>query len=87
MGRAWPHVPGVPAAGHITSRGFWHPGGIPGCRKCEPSLPCDGKQVYPSRQQAERAARSIPTRHNEVLQPYHCASHNGWHLGHPRGFR
>lgn len=85
--RAWDYMPGVPAAGHVTSGGAWHPGGARGCRKCEPSRPCDNKQVYPNRQQAERAARSIPTRPGEVLAPYHCTAHDGWHLGHPRGFR
>ena len=32
--RAWPVQPGVPAAGHVTARGYWHPGKIDGCRKC-----------------------------------------------------
>lgn len=27
-------IPGVPAAGHVTSSGFWHPGRIDGCAKC-----------------------------------------------------
>lgn len=31
-----PMIPGVPAAGHVTSRGFWHPGRAEGCVKCEP---------------------------------------------------
>jgi hypothetical protein len=31
---AWPYIPGVPAAGHVTSRGYWHPGPIDGCAKC-----------------------------------------------------
>ncbi len=35
--RAWPYVPGVPAAGHVTASGFWHPGRVEGCVKCEPS--------------------------------------------------
>lgn len=30
------HLPGVPAAGHI-SRGYWHPGRIDGCLKCTPT--------------------------------------------------
>lgn len=34
--RAQPHLRGVPAAGHVTSGGAWHPGGIPGCAKCGP---------------------------------------------------
>jgi hypothetical protein len=34
---AWPYMPGVPAAGHVTSGGHWHPGGIPTCTKCESS--------------------------------------------------
>lgn len=32
---AWPMMPGVPAAGHLTSGGFWHPGPVQGCPKCE----------------------------------------------------
>jgi hypothetical protein len=32
---AFPLVPGVPAAGHV-SRGFWHPGPADGCPKCPP---------------------------------------------------
>jgi hypothetical protein len=31
---AWQYVPGVPAAGHITGSGYWHPGKIDGCAKC-----------------------------------------------------
>ena len=40
--RAWPYMPGVPAAGHVTSGGHWHPGRIDGCVKCEPrrSITC-----------------------------------------------
>lgn len=34
--KAYPYIPGVPAAGHIASGGFWHPGRIDGCPKCEP---------------------------------------------------
>jgi hypothetical protein len=30
-------MPGVPAAGHITSGGFWHPGAIDTCSKCDTS--------------------------------------------------
>lgn len=37
--KAWPFRPGVPAAGHITSSGFWHPGPINGCPKCNPAPP------------------------------------------------
>ena len=36
MSRAWLVQPGVPAAGHVTARGWWHPGGIAGCVKCPP---------------------------------------------------
>lgn len=32
-------VPGVPAAGHLSSGGFWHPGREEGCVKCEPTEP------------------------------------------------
>lgn len=35
----YPHTPGVPAAGHITAGGWWHPGRADGCAKCEPSKP------------------------------------------------
>jgi len=34
MGRRWPVMPGVPAAGHLTGGGFWHPGRPEGCVKC-----------------------------------------------------
>ena len=34
MSGPWPYLPGVPAAGHITSGGWWHPGRIEGCPKC-----------------------------------------------------
>lgn len=32
MTRAWPLMPGVPAAGHVT-RGYWHPGSELTCTK------------------------------------------------------
>ena len=31
---AWPVMAGVPAAGHFTAGGFWHPGPAEGCEKC-----------------------------------------------------
>lgn len=34
---AYPLQPGVPAAGHVSSRGYWHPGPIQGCTKCPPT--------------------------------------------------
>lgn len=37
MGR--PMIPGVPAAGHVTGGGFWHPGKEDGCVKCEAATP------------------------------------------------
>jgi len=33
---AYDYMPGIPAAGHITGGGFWHPGGKGNCVKCEP---------------------------------------------------
>lgn len=27
---------GAEHAGHVTSKGYWHPGPINGCPKCEP---------------------------------------------------
>ena len=32
----WPVKPGVPAAGHVTSKGQWHPGNGFACHKCNP---------------------------------------------------
>ena len=32
------HVPGMPAAGHMSG-GYWHPGGKSNCRKCAPRKP------------------------------------------------
>lgn len=37
--RAWPVLPGAPAAGHVTARGWWHPGAIDGCVKCPAPAP------------------------------------------------
>jgi hypothetical protein len=37
--RWWPVTPGVPAAGHLTAGGFWHPGGGFSCAKCKPTPP------------------------------------------------
>lgn len=36
------YMPGVPAAGHLTPGGYWHPGPIDGCPKCpaEASVTC-----------------------------------------------
>lgn len=36
MTKSWPYMPGVPAAGHVTAKGFWHSGAADGCPKCEP---------------------------------------------------
>ena len=33
---SWPCMPGVPAAGHVTAQGLWHPGRPENCRKCPP---------------------------------------------------
>jgi hypothetical protein len=30
----WPVTPGVPAAGHVTASGFWHPGNGATCPRC-----------------------------------------------------
>ena len=30
----WPVQPGVPAAGHVTSGGAWHPGNGETCPRC-----------------------------------------------------
>jgi hypothetical protein len=30
----WPVTPGMPIAGHMTAKGFWHPGRSEGCQKC-----------------------------------------------------
>lgn len=32
-------MPGIPAAGHLTDRGYWHPGRGEGCVKCEDAKP------------------------------------------------
>jgi hypothetical protein len=33
-------IPNVPAAGHVSVKGYWHPGSPRGCSKCfEPSRP------------------------------------------------
>lgn len=35
----YPLMPGVPAAGHVTAGGAWHPGRAEGCVKCPQSQP------------------------------------------------
>lgn len=46
--RSWPVMPGVPAAGHVTASGWWHPGpGGAGCLKCHPYDP--PKRPHPKR--------------------------------------
>lgn len=30
------YIPGVPAAGHVTRGGYWHPGSKANCAKCAP---------------------------------------------------
>lgn len=35
MSGPWPIQPGVPAMGHVTANGFWHPGAINRCAKCD----------------------------------------------------
>lgn len=35
MGRWWSVQPGVPAAGHVTGQGYWHPGNGATCPRCE----------------------------------------------------
>ena len=37
----WLPMPGVPAVGHISPRGFWHPGSPEGCVKCQAASPED----------------------------------------------
>ena len=39
MTNLWLPMPGVPAMGHISPRGFWHPGSPEGCVKCEAASP------------------------------------------------
>lgn len=62
--RAWPYMPGVPAAGHVTARGWWHPGRIEGCAKCPPPDPvcaeC-GKPVHRQRDDAWYHNRNAST--------------------------
>jgi hypothetical protein len=42
-----PYMPGVPAAGHITSRGYWHAGGLTVCSRCALDRPCPTCQAKP----------------------------------------
>ena len=44
-------IPGVPAAGHITAKGYWHPGRIEGCVKCE--VPKKGGRRHDREPQAD----------------------------------
>jgi hypothetical protein len=53
-GRTWLAVPGVPAAGHVTGGGAWHPGKPEGCGKCPP------KRLHPRERPRERRYRFSP---------------------------
>lgn len=46
--RGWDYRPGVPAAGHVTPSGYWHPGALSNCGKA----PC--KQDEPPRRPVDR---------------------------------
>ena len=37
--QVWDVMPGVPAAGHVTSKGYFHPGNKNNCSKCDSSSP------------------------------------------------
>jgi hypothetical protein len=37
--KGWPVMPGVPAAGHCTAGGHWHPGAIENCHRCKEHTP------------------------------------------------
>jgi hypothetical protein len=37
VSRWWPYMPGVPAMGHVTSKGYWHPGNGATCPRCNPT--------------------------------------------------
>lgn len=39
MPKWWPYIPGVPAGGHVTSSGHWHPGNGATCHRCNPDPP------------------------------------------------
>ena len=68
MPHAWPHTPGVPAAGHVTSRGWWHPGRIDGCAKCPAPLP-------PRRRCADCGRWELPPLH--PADPDRCPACDG----------
>lgn len=48
------YIPGVPAAGHLSDRGFWHPGRARGCVKC----------VDPARCERAETTRDCPLNHH-----------------------
>ena len=43
--RSYPVQPGVPAAGHVTASGFWHPGSSTNCQKGQCQPPHDHRWV------------------------------------------
>jgi hypothetical protein len=69
-------VPGVPAAGHRTSGGGWHPGQIDGCVKCPPP---PGWSVLLRRADG-RLVRAFPARskyHAKQVRTQQDARHGG----------
>lgn len=53
----FPVMPGVPAAGHVTGGGAWHPGRAEGCGKCTPSQTPRDRQRAAERDARRRGAR------------------------------
>jgi hypothetical protein len=74
---AYDYMPGIPAAGHITGGGFWHPGGKGNCVKCElgPALRVPG-----SREQTDAEAHDW----NRQVRHHLRTLDDGWDGSHIR---
>ena len=56
---AYDYMPGVPAAGHVTGGGSWHPGRAEGCPKCEPDDRLERyRNAYPNDRRTKTSAVS-----------------------------
>jgi hypothetical protein len=69
---SWDFMPGVPAAGHVTSGGHWHPGAKDNCTKCVVATVVDEATC------CKRVAPNHPANHNHAIRTSgrcECACH------------
>jgi hypothetical protein len=79
MSPAWPVIPGVRAAGHVSSGGFWHSGGVEDCVKCwEARAPEGVRAIIIRSSDVEKCPRrSLAPAHYREDGSCRCSSEKG----------